>query len=98
MPAKLTPSKRFREPLTNRPELMSQMKPEFSVKATTKAWSMPRALRSTASWSLYGLGHLVSIPMLRWDLAFLYPLYRTLMLAQTYLSGDGGLWSSGRRI
>lgn len=64
------------------------MKPKFSVKTTAKAWSMPRALRSTASWTLYGLGHLVSIPMLRWDLAFLYSLYRALIIASVDIQGD----------
>lgn len=70
------------------------MKSDFSVKRTTEAWSVHRALRSTASWSLYGLGHLVSIPMLRWDLAFLYSLYRALMLASADIQGDSkqGPW------
>ena len=51
---------------------------------------MHRALRSAASWFLYGAGHLVSIPMLRWDLAFLYTPYRALMLASADIQGESG--------
>ena len=72
--------------LNSRPE----MKPDLSVKTTTKAWSVHRALGSTASWSLYGVGHLVSIPMLRWDLAVLYPLSRAVMLAVGDIQGESG--------
>ena len=70
------------------------MKPDLSGKTTTKAWSMPRALRSTASWSLYGVGHLVSMPMARWDFAFLYSLYRDLMVASADIQGESsqGPW------
>ena len=70
------------------------MKPDFSFKTTTEAWSMHRALRATASWSPYGLGHLVSIPMLRWNLAFLYSVYRALILASEDIQGDSeqGPW------
>lgn len=72
------------------------MNPDLSGKTTTKAWSMHCALRSAASWSLYGVGHLVSLPMLRWDLAVLYPLYNALMLASVDIQGDfeQGPWRS----
>ena len=90
----MTPSKPFRQSLTNRPEFTAQLKLDFSVKTSAKAWPMHRAFRSTASWSLYGLGHVVSIPMLRWDLAFLYSLYRALMLASAHIQGESeqGPW------
>ena len=40
-------------------------------------------LRSVASWFLYALGHLVSLPMVHWDMAFLYPVYNRLMVASS---------------
>lgn len=64
------------------------MKPETSVKITKIARAMPRRLRLAASWLLYGFGHLVSIPMLCWDLAFLYPLYNASMIASGDIQGD----------
>lgn len=57
---------------------------------------MSPSLRSAASWFLYGFGHLISIPMIRWDLAFLYPFYNALMLASVDTQGDlgQGPWGS----
>jgi len=49
-----------------------------------------RALCSAASWFLYWAGHLASIPMLRWDIAFLFPLYQTLMLLSVDIQGESG--------
>ena len=42
---------------------------------------MHDGLRSAASWFLYALGHLVSLPMVHWGMAFLYPVYNRLMVA-----------------
>lgn len=64
------------------------MKPESYLTLTRIARAMPGGLRLAASWLLYGVGHAVSIPMLRWDLAFLYPLYNSAMVASDAIQGD----------
>ena len=45
-----------------------------------------RGLRWSASWSLYWLGHLVSVPMRRWG--HLYPVYNKLMVWSVSVQGD----------
>ena len=46
---------------------------------------------------LYCVGDLISRPMCRWDLAFLYPLYNWLMIKSGDLDTDYRLWKSLRR-
>ena len=43
-------------------------------------------LRWFGSWSLYWLGHLVSLPMRRWG--HLYPIYNGLMPRSVSIQGD----------
>ena len=45
-----------------------------------------RGLRWSASWSLYWLGHLMSVPMRGWG--HLYPIYHKLMLWSVSVQGD----------
>ena len=51
-----------------------------------------RGLVWSGRWSLYWLGHLVSVPMRRWG--YLYPIYNRLMLWSDLVQGDmeQGLW------
>lgn len=47
------------------------------------------AIRFLTSWLLYWAGHLLSIPMMRFDaLAFLYRPYNSLMSASVAVQGD----------
>ena len=59
-----------------------------SVKIIRIAKAMPLGIRLAVSWSLYGCGHVISLPMVHWDLAFLYPLYNALMVASDEIQGD----------
>lgn len=45
-----------------------------------------KGLRWAVSWSLYCLGHLVSLPMRRWG--HLYPIYNKLMLWSDSVQSD----------
>jgi len=45
-----------------------------------------KGLRWCASWSLYWLGHLASVPMRRWG--HLYLIYNRLMLWSDSVQGD----------
>ena len=60
--------------------------PETKVYLRMKTWIVIvcGGLRWSGGWSLYWLGHLVSMPMRRWG--SLYPIYNRLML-----------WSDGPR-
>jgi hypothetical protein len=49
--------------------------------------------RAVASWLLYWLGDVVSIPMRRWDLAWLDPAYQWLMGTSGRIQvGNRGPW------
>ena len=54
-------------------------------------------LRWSASWALYWVGHLVSIPMTRWG--HLYYVYNPLMLWSCCVQGDTerGPWRRARQ-
>lgn len=51
-------------------------------------------LRCATSWLLHAIGHVISIPMCRWEWAsHAYPVYNRLMLTSSKLdTGDCGLW------
>lgn len=51
-------------------------------------------LRLALSWALWALGHLLSVPMARWDWAWLHSPYSRLMLASLRVQGvvQGGPW------
>ena len=56
-----------------------------------------KRIRWLGSWSLYWLGHFVSMPMMRWELDWLYPLYNQLMLYSGSIQRDGkGPWRPAR--
>lgn len=45
---------------------------------------MKKSVAWAVSWTLYGIGHVVSRPMYRWDaFAWLYPLYNGAMHLST---------------
>lgn len=45
------------------------------------------------SWLLYGLGHVLSMAMTRWDWSWLYPHYNRLMKLSSKVQGEGkGPW------
>lgn len=50
--------------------------------------------RSLLAWTLYGIGHLVSRPMVRWDCAaWLDSIYQPVMRWSSAIQGDGpGPW------
>lgn len=42
----------------------------------------------------YYLGHYISIPMAKWDLGFLYPVYNKLMIMSSDLDYENALWQA----
>jgi hypothetical protein len=48
--------------------------------------------RTALAWALFCLGDLVSRPMQRWDLGFLYPIYNRLMGWSADLDKVGKIW------
>lgn len=54
-------------------------------------------MRWIVSWTVFGLGHLVSLVMDRCDRCGLYPIYSWLMHESVLIQGDGpGPWKSGK--
>ncbi len=51
-------------------------------------------MRMLASRLLYGMGHLVSIFLYCDYLAFLYPVYKKLMILSSDLDKDGKVWDN----
>lgn len=51
-------------------------------------------MRWVLSWFFYGLGHIFSKPMMRWDWSWLYPVYSRLMVLSTRVQGESlnGPW------
>ena len=54
-------------------------------------------IRIIGAWLLYGMGHVISRPMVRFDrMAWIYPVYNRLMLASVAVQGDDprGPWGA----
>jgi len=53
-------------------------------------------IRAALAWTLLGVGHVISRPMVRWDWAsWIYPAYNRIMLASNAVQGDGpGPWKA----
>ena len=44
---------------------------------------------------LFWIGDKISIPMCKWDWAFLYPIYNKLMIWSSDLDKEGRIWKNG---